>query len=546
VVVLTAALVLSTPAALRADPIDTTVETATEATATAPAPTTATTTATTPTTPEPATSTETTAPEPAGATLAIAGAPQSGCPPVGAVGLLLPHQRPVVLAPDRQLTTAQVAYPADGSILTAAGLSLDSACSETRPTGGTAQVRGVSLFGGAVTARSATVSLSSGGGSVSGLAVNGKPTTLVAGHAIRIGNWGYLIAPDPAAASRSAFEVELSSEHAGLPAGTLIFVPYARIEIAPSPPQTVTQSTGAKTTEETNTTTSAPVAAGPAATHDEPFGRPASKRVHFHPRKPRHPPLTITPPLLAGPYVFPVGGNAFFGDSYGGPRSDVSGGWHHGDDIFAPLGTPVVAVADGTLNRIGWQRLGGWRLWVRDKEGDQFYYAHLSGYSPLALASKRVHRGDVIGFVGNTGDAFTTLPHLHFEIHPRELLHLHYHGAVNPTGYLQSWPRPGKLDAPRPVHPRLPRSAMWRHEATVNFRELLAARGLLRPSGSKGPAAALLPPVPAPDPDPMVAAIAPPASSSTSGSYPWPGLAAGGACSLMALGFALWRRRLGV
>src|SRR5439155_22063015 len=140
----------------------------------------------------------------------------------------------VVLAPERLLTTAQVAYPADGSIFTAAGLSLDSTCTDSRPAGGTAQVRGVSLFGGAVTARAATVSLSGGGGSVSGLAVEGRPTKLVAGHAIRIGNWGYLIAPDPTAASRSAFEVELSSEHAGLPAGTLIFVPYARIEIAPS------------------------------------------------------------------------------------------------------------------------------------------------------------------------------------------------------------------------------------------------------------------------------------------------------------------------
>jgi murein DD-endopeptidase MepM/ murein hydrolase activator NlpD len=543
VVALTAALVLSTPAAIRADPTDTTVETTTEATTTAPTPTPPTTTATTPTTPEPATSTETTAAEPAGATLAIAGAPQSGCPPVGAVGLLLPHQRPVVLAPERQLTTAQVAYPADGSIMTAAGLSLDSTCSDMRPTGGTAEVRGVSLFGGAVTAHSATISLSSGGGSVSGLAVNGRPTTLVAGHTVRIGNWGYVIAPDPAAPSRSAFEIELVSEHAGLPAGTLIFVPYARIEIAPSAPKTLPPGAATTTTEET--TTSTPAAAGPGASHDENFGRPAAKRIHAPRHKPGRQPLTVTPSLHAGPYVFPVGGNAFFGDSYGGLRTDVPGGWHHGDDIFAPLGTPVVAVADGTLNRIGWERLGGWRLWVRDKAGDQFYYAHLSGYSPLALASKHVHvhRGDVIGFVGNTGDAFTTLPHLHFEIHPRELLHLQYDGAVNPTSYLQTWPRPGKLHAPLPVHPRLPRSALWRHEATVNFRELLAARGLL---GRPGGAAALLPPVRALRPDPMLAVISRPQRSAASSGSSWAGVIAGGACSVIALGFALWRRRLGV
>ena len=42
-------------------------------------------------------------------------------------------------------------------------------------------------------------------------------------------------------------------------------------------------------------------------------------------------------------------GNAFFGDTYGAMRSDVPGGWHHGDDIFAPLGQPVVAVANGRV-----------------------------------------------------------------------------------------------------------------------------------------------------------------------------------------------------
>ena len=117
----------------------------------------------------------------------------------------------------------------------------------------------------------------------------------------------------------------------------------------------------------------------------------------------------------------------------------VPGNWHHGDDIFAPLGTPVVAVASGTINRVGWERLGGWRLWVRDRAGDEFYYAHLSGYAPTDLHSNRVRAGEVIGFIGNTGDAFSTSPHLHFEVHPRQLLHLGYDGAVDPTSYLNHW-----------------------------------------------------------------------------------------------------------
>src|SRR5207247_9299856 len=131
------------------------------------------------------------------------------------------------------------------------------------------------------------------------------------------------------------------------------------------------------------------------------------KGHHRHMRK-RHrgEPLKVTPFLGVTGYVFPVAGRADYGDSYGGFRGDVPGNWHHGDDVFAALGTPVVAVADGTLNRVGWERLGGWRLWVRDGLRDEFYYAHLSGYSPLALHSKLVTAGDVSGFIGHTVAAF--------------------------------------------------------------------------------------------------------------------------------------------
>jgi hypothetical protein len=220
----------------------------------------------------------------------------------------------------------------------------------------------------------------------------------------------------------------------------------------------------------------------------------------------------------------------------------VPGGWHHGDDLFAPLGTPVVAVADGTLNRVGWERLGGWRLWVRDAAGDQFYYAHLSGYSPRALASGRVHRGEVIGFVGNTGDAFTTLPHLHFEIHPRSLLHLQYDGAVDPTTYLQSWSRPEQVDAPFPVHPHLPNATSWHHEAAVNFRELLAARGLENLTASPA-AAAPFPPMRISEIESSAAGptIVPRRAPSSDAALLWGSL--GAALAAAALGAAAWRGR---
>ena len=191
-----------------------------------------------------------------------------------------------------------------------------------------------------------------------------------------------------------------------------------------------------------------------------------------------HQPLKVTPPLGLSGYVFPVAGQSDFVDTYGALRTDVPSHWHHGDDIFAPLGTPVVAVATGRVNRVGWQSVGGWRLWVRDRLGNEFYYAHLSGYAPAILHSVQVRAGEVVGFLGNTGDAISTSPHLHFEVHPRQLLHLQYDGAVDPTRYLQSWTHTHVLHPPHPVSMRLPAGANGR-EARHVFRELLAARHLL-------------------------------------------------------------------
>ena len=147
----------------------------------------------------------------------------------------------------------------------------------------------------------------------------------------------------------------------------------------------------------------------------------------------------MTPELGERGYVFPVYGSVAFGDTFGAFRPDVSGDWHHGDDIFAPLGTPLVAVAHGVVFSVGWEKVGGWRLWLRDDAGNEFYYAHLSAYSPLAVNGAIVNAGDVLGFVGDTGDAEGTPYHLHFEIHPAGLLQRGYDGAVDPTTYLDAW-----------------------------------------------------------------------------------------------------------
>jgi hypothetical protein len=155
--------------------------------------------------------------------------------------------------------------------------------------------------------------------------------------------------------------------------------------------------------------------------------------------KPLHTgPTTLTPDLGRGAYVFPVYGPVAYTDTYG--RSSPAG-WLHGDEIFAPLGAPVLAVTDGTLFLVGWSPAGGNRLWLRDDNDNYYYYSHLAAFSTAAIVGARVHAGQVLGFVGDTGDAVGTLPHLHFEIHPSSRIAYGYDGAVNPTPYLRAWQR---------------------------------------------------------------------------------------------------------
>ena len=152
------------------------------------------------------------------------------------------------------------------------------------------------------------------------------------------------------------------------------------------------------------------------------------------------PPPTVRPQLTARGYVFPVYGQVRYGDSFGAPRPDVSGGWRHGDDIFAPLGPRYSPSRTAWSSRRAEPDRGQPPL-GRDEQGNEFYYAHLSAYTPLAKNGNAVRAGDVLGFVGNTGDAEGGPYHLHFEIHPTSLLFLGYDGVIDPTSYLDAWRR---------------------------------------------------------------------------------------------------------
>jgi murein DD-endopeptidase MepM/ murein hydrolase activator NlpD len=128
---------------------------------------------------------------------------------------------------------------------------------------------------------------------------------------------------------------------------------------------------------------------------------------------------------------FPVYGRntsailSFFGaERDGGRRS------HHGVDIFAPRGTPVVAAVAGRVSRVQVTNLGGKVVWLRDPvRSASLYYAHLD--EQLVTEGQEVQPGDTLGLVGNTGNARTTPPHLHFGIYKRR------RGPVNPLPFLR-------------------------------------------------------------------------------------------------------------
>jgi murein DD-endopeptidase MepM/ murein hydrolase activator NlpD len=402
-----------------------------------------------------------------------------------AIGIVVPGQPGAgagsAVAPgDADMGTADsFAYPADGSIVRSGALS--SSVSARTDAGAAAyavtDVLGVALFNGEITfdsaagrANAAGAESDTGGSAVANLVVAGQPVSATPNQQLALGDWGTLVTLEQALdrsktsgsadarAAITALHVTLTAEHAGLPPGTEILIGHA--ESAASTPIVATPPTTVPAQPKPARPKAGARSKKPLPTPPE----PGKNRPGIDGAKVRPAPTDISAPLSPGGYVFPVYGPSSFSDTYGAPRAAVT--WHHGQDIFGSLGSPLLAVADGTVFSVGWNDIGGYRFWLRDRAGNQFYYAHLSAFSPLAVNGREVRAGDVIGFMGNTGDAQGTPYHLHFEIHPVALLPLGYDGVVNPFAYLNAWrhledvsfaagrgwapPVPASATAPRP------------------------------------------------------------------------------------------------
>jgi len=159
----------------------------------------------------------------------------------------------------------------------------------------------------------------------------------------------------------------------------------------------------------------------------------------------REPPRAATPAAVARALIVPIASVAFddLTDSWGAPRK--GGRRHQGVDIMADAGTPVCAAADGTIAKLFKSKRGGITVYQFDETGRLvLYYAHLKGYEADLKEGQRVAQGQVIGYVGATGNA--TRPHLHFEVARAAAARQWWRGhAVNPYMALKV----GRVELPK-------------------------------------------------------------------------------------------------
>jgi murein DD-endopeptidase MepM/ murein hydrolase activator NlpD len=303
-----------------------------------------------------------------------------------------------------------------------------------------AAAQSVDVFDGLVTASTVIVRAGANGGgtstsgAIAGLAIEGTPQNAPNGRTVYdLNGYGQMVALGSGANGILGLSVRLTKDYKGNKAGSVVQIAYASAKARDAVAAPASKPKSSK--------------AAPAKKHKK------AKQARKHKKK--APAVSARQKLANGltqqerdwrdallqrpGYAFPVAGQHNYVDTFGAPRSDVP--VHVGNDVFAAFGTPIVAVADGRLYRVGTLKISGNRLWLRDKKGYRYFYCHLSDFAAAAYNGADVHAGEVIGFVGNTGDAEPTPPHLHFEVHMPD-------GAVvDPYPFLQKWDQSGVTSA---------------------------------------------------------------------------------------------------
>ena len=289
-----------------------------------------------------------------------------------------------------------------------------------------AVVSHVNLFDGLVRASSVRVAASAGAGGrragrVAGLRIGGKRRgTFTRRRSFKLDGYGRLTILSAGRSGITGMRAKLTRSYRGSRAGTTVTIAFAsasaRDAVRPPRPR-----------------------------REEPRGRPGgggdSGRAKEPPRRkaPPTPASRLRELSTRGGFAFPVlPGKHRYSNDWGAPRQHT--GAHEGNDIFAPAGTPVLAVTDGVLRRVGTAPVPGNRLYLHADRGDYYFYGHLSSFEADARSGKRVKAGEVLGYVGSTGDAEPTPPHVHFEIHPGG------GPPVNPYPFLRAWE--SKRDVP--------------------------------------------------------------------------------------------------
>ena len=285
-----------------------------------------------------------------------------------------------------------------------------------------AVVQHVNLFDGLVRASSVRVAASAGAGGrragrVAGLRINGKKRgTLTRRRTFDLDGRGKLTVLSAGRHGITGMRAKLTRSYRGTRRGTTVTIAFA--------------------------SASARDAVRPPKAREDDPGKPGDRSKPKEPprrRAPATPESKLRERSTKGGFAFPVlMGKHRYSDDWGAARQNT--GAHQGNDVFAPAGTPVLAVTDGTLRRVGTARVPGNRLYLWSDSGDYYFYGHLSSFEADARSGRRVKAGEVLGYVGSTGDAEPTPPHVHFEVHPGG------GGPVNPYPFLRAWEK--KRDVP--------------------------------------------------------------------------------------------------